>query len=58
MTCKKTSQIFGNKIEVNKLDKHVEIRLFNPTLKYNRTVKVTEAELELISSQSDIGSFN
>lgn len=47
---KKTSQINGNRIEIKKKGTLVEISLFNPVLKYNRKVVVTDAELKLIKS--------
>ena len=50
----RTAKITGNKIETNVTDGLVEIMLFNPTLKYNRKVVVTEAELELLKSQTDV----
>ncbi|MCG8336782.1 MAG: hypothetical protein MJE63_19930 [Proteobacteria bacterium] len=50
----RTAKITGNKIEVARNEGLVEIKLFNPTLKYNRKVLVTEAELELLTSQTDV----
>ncbi len=48
-----TSTINGNRIEVNKNEDLIEISLFNPILKYNRRVVVTDAELGLLRSQTD-----
>ena len=50
----RTAKITGNKIEVDRQGTTIEIKLFNPILKYNRTVSITEAELELIKSQTDV----
>ncbi|MCP4753471.1 MAG: hypothetical protein GY866_21485 [Proteobacteria bacterium] len=54
---KRTSAINGNKIEVEKNEGLIEIKLFNPILKYNRKVIVTEAELNLLMSQTEAISF-
>ncbi len=50
----RTAKIRGNTIEISRKDEQVEIKLFNPTLKYNRKVVVSSAELELITSQTDV----
>ncbi len=49
-----TATVSGNKIEVRKGDVLVEIRLFNPILKYRRKVTITEAELNLIKSRTGL----
>lgn len=48
----RTSTVFGNKIEVERGKSLIEIRLFNPGLKYRRKVTITEAELKLIKTQT------
>ncbi len=50
----RTAKITGNKIETTNKDGLIEIMLFNPTLKYNRKVVVTDAELELLKSHTDV----
>jgi hypothetical protein len=47
-----TATIRGNTIEVKRAKTLVEIQLFNPILKYRRKITITEAELNLISSQT------
>ncbi len=48
-----TASVAGNTIELEKEDKMIEIRLFNPILRYRRRVMITEAELSLIKSQTN-----
>lgn len=50
----RTAIVNGNTIEVENGDPLVEIKLFNPILKYRRRVKITKAELELIRSQTGL----
>ncbi|MBT4089312.1 MAG: hypothetical protein HOE30_12560 [Deltaproteobacteria bacterium] len=49
-----TASVLGNKIEVEKGNEMIEIRLFNPILRYRRRVIITEAELNLIRSQTNL----
>ncbi len=48
-----TASVRGNKIEVEKGIDRIEIRLFNPIMRYNRKVMITEAELNIIQSETD-----
>jgi len=47
----KTAKVVGNLIKVDKVNDCIEVSLYNPNLKYNRRVVLTEAELNLIRSQ-------
>jgi len=49
-----TATIQGNKIEVQPRNELIEVRLFNPVLRYKRKVMISEAELSFIQSQTDI----
>lgn len=49
----KTAAVQGNKIRVARENELIEIRLFNPILRYNRRVTITEAELNLIKAQTN-----
>jgi len=50
----RTAEITGNKIKIRKENGTVEISLFNPIMKYNRKVVVTEAELRLLLDWTDV----
>ena len=51
---KQTANVTGNEIVVKKEESRVEIRLFNPILKYRRLVFISEAELDIIKSQTNL----
>ncbi|NQU64508.1 MAG: hypothetical protein HQ517_09530 [SAR324 cluster bacterium] len=48
-----TATVLGNKIEIEKGIDMFEIRLFNPIMSYNRKVMITEAELNIIKSETN-----
>ena len=48
----KTAAVLGNKIRVDRGNELIEIQLFNPAMRYNRRVTITEAELNLIKAQT------
>ncbi len=48
-----TVRVGGGKIEVNSNDDTIEVNLYNPSLKYNRRVSLSKAELALLKSQTD-----
>ena len=50
----RTAAVTGNKIEYKMGERLVEIKLFNPILKYRRKVTITEAELNLIKSKTGL----
>jgi len=47
----RTAAVAGNEIKVDRRVPLIEIKLYNPGLKYRRIVTITEAELNLIKSQ-------
>ena len=49
----KTVRVGGGKIEINRNDDTIEVNLYNPSLKYNRRVSLSNAELDLLKSQTD-----
>ena len=49
----KTKSVGVGKIEVNQDNGNVVVKLDNPLLKYNRKVSLSQAELDLLKSQTD-----
>lgn len=50
----KTALVQGNKIATNKGSDYMELSLYNPELRYNRRVLLSEAELELVKSRTNL----
>lgn len=48
----KVAIVSGGKVDLGKNEDLVEVSLYNPSLKYTRKVCLTEAELDLIKSQT------
>lgn len=48
----KIVDVSGSKVSLDQKDDLIEVCLFNPSLKYTRRVCLTDAELELIKSQT------
>ena len=48
----KTAVVEGGEIKLLNIDDSIQVGLFNPSLRYNRTVVLSEAELDLLKSQS------
>jgi len=52
-----TSSVEGNSIEIIEKQDQVQLNLFNPNLRYSRKIHLTNAELKLLTSNTDIGMF-
>jgi len=50
----RTIEVPGNEIGTHHQSDHVEVFLYNPSLKYNRRVILSEPELELVAKQTRI----
>ncbi|OGH01828.1 MAG: hypothetical protein A2600_10560 [Candidatus Lambdaproteobacteria bacterium RIFOXYD1_FULL_56_27] len=50
----RTVLVPGNEIGTNRASNHVEVFLYNPVLKYNRRVILSEEELELVRQKTNI----
>jgi hypothetical protein len=49
----KAADIDGGKVDLNDSEKGIEVSLYNPSLKYNRKVILSSAELELLKTQTN-----
>ncbi len=52
-----TSKVTGNTIEIIEESDEVQIKLFNPDLRYKRKIRLSNAELRLLKSKTDFESF-
>ncbi len=50
----KTAVVEGGQINLGEIDNSIKVGLFNPSLRYNRTVVLSKAELDLLKSQSTL----
>ena len=49
----KAADIDGGKVDLNDSEKGIEVSLYNPSLKYNRKIILSSAELELLKTQTN-----